>query len=778
MPPHEEAAPVPRYAYSVAPSARPVPSADQIFCETCQKNQYLYTEGLRNYLPDPDEPTYARFLAAEPLYRRQLEDRYPQCCARCAPRVREKLNHAVYTAKSDHMRRLLDSSKRAKIADRYGWRYLVVRCAGWVYVLSTIWHMAWHITTVSIAQVPITKSTLVLLGVLQIAFDYLEPALFASLVTIWWSPKWEHKIAGKFGRLHGLSEYFYAQFILLVIRFASWQLLGPDHDLVPENLQIPLHAVATVAEAILLIWSLFFAIHIDTTSFVNWQQEFKPLVSERQLKPPPASINELKSSTRRSIEPSEEVFPVARLTQLHAYNRQTWQPPLMVEDDPDRMDVEFQVPDHQLKPRPVHVPFVQMSPFHGSIPTIPARAPLKSLPQNVPSSKQRSLGLAPGFFDKSVSSSDISDRHQQTPRPLFAQPKLQNIQQDRDTGLENTFGTVFSIQEEPPIIPDVDMQDIKPQAALTSDASIPDTSTLTRSQYYLSLVNFVFVFFNAAFVTFSSNFNYDCLGIRLSLLAFGLGLQVLRLITALTSSSRALASLFGQFLAICILAALAVSSWNTTQVYLTNAAASIMLLTVWSNLNPLLTINGTQCSTSTKTSPQQPNPSAGATSPERLSSALIAAPDVTTSTTYPQTHSSDIFSPQLPRPRTNSVTSLNSAFSTDSTMTSSTATGWKTPNLSSSQGRTFNDFSTATNNSMNWWARAPPESPGHVSSSFSRLGLGLGVDDWSGTGNGIAGARDRHVNRDWGRQGVGKDNADGKGNGFRQGAPGISRRRQ
>ena len=651
----------------------------------------------------------------------------------------------------------------------------MVRCAGWVYVLSTIWHMAWHIATVSIALVPITKSTLVLLGVLQVAFDYLEPALFASLVTIWWSPKWEHKIAGKFGRLRGLSEYFYAQFILLVIRFTSWQLLGPDHDLVPETLQIPLHAVAMVAEAILLIWSLFFAIHIDTTSFVNWQQEFKPLVSERQLKPPPASINELKSSTRSSIEPSEEAFPVTRLTKPQAYNRQTWQPPLMVEDDPDRMDVEFQVPDHQLKPRPVRVPFVQESPFHGSIPTIPARAPLKSLPQNVPSSKQRSLGLAPGFFDKSVSSSDVSDRHQQTPRPLFAPPKLQNIQQDRDTGLENIFGTVFSIQEEPPIIPDIDMQDITPQAALTSDASTPDTSTPTRSQYYLSLVNFVFVFFNAAFVTFSSNFNYDCLGIRLSLLAFGVGLQVLRLITALTSSSRALASLFGQFLAICILAALAVSTWNTTQVYLTNVAASILLLTVWSNLNPLHTTNGTQRSTSTTTtSRQQPNPSAGAPSPERDSNFLIAAPDVTPSTTYPQIHSSDLLSPNLPRPRTNSITSLNSAFSTDSTVTSSTATGWKTPNLSSSQGRSFNDFGTTTNNSMNWWARAPPESPGHVSSSFSRLGLGLGVDDWSGVGNGVAGARDRDQdpNRGWSGQGVGN----GSGHGLRSGVPGVKRR--
>ena len=773
MPPHEEVAPGPRYAYPVTTSAQPVSFSDKIFCETCQKNQFLYTEGLSNYLPDPDEPTYAKFLAAEPLYRRQLEDRYPQCCARCAPRVQEKLNHAVYTAKSDHMRRLLDSSKRAKIADRYGWRYLVVRCAGWVYVMSTIWHLTWHVETLSLAQIPVTKSSYLLLGMLQVTFHYLQPALFASLITIWWSPKWEHKIAGKIGRLRGLSEYFYAQFVLLVIRFTSWQLLGPDHELIPVTLQNPLHAVALMAEGILLAWSLIFAIHIDTTSYVNWQQEFKPLISERQFNPPPDTVDNPRSSARGSIRPSNEVFPIVQLIKSQAYDRQTWQPPLMVEDDPDRMDVDFEVPDLQLKPRPVHVPFVQESPFHGSIPTKPARAPLKSLPQNVPSSGQRSLGLAPGFFDKPALSSLSSDRHQQTTQPIFAPPKLQNVQRDRDTGLENIFGTVFSIQEERPIVPEIDMQDVKPQAALTSDALTRDSSAPTWSwwsRYYLSRVNLVFVLFNAAFVTFSTSFDYKFLRIRLFLLAFGLGLQVFRFIIALSSSYRPLPGLFGQILAICILTTLAVFTWSATQVNLTNVAASFMLLTIWSGANPLLTMNRPRHSSSTAVSSAlQPPPPANTTPSDDSSAFLTAAPDATPSTPYPHFQSPDLFSTQLARPRTNSTTSLNSAFSTDTTVTSSTATGWKTPNLSSSQNRTFND----------WPARAPSESPGHVSSSFSRLGLGLGVDDWSGVGNGIASARDRDVNRNWAGpgSGIGNGTTNGSRYGFRPGAPGVTRRR-
>ena len=103
-----------------------VTSDSSIFCSTCVKNQQLYYTALSEYLPDEDDPQYEELEAALPQYKADLEKRYPQCCARCEPKVNAQLQQANYAAKSDHLRRMLERNHERRKQSRLQWKSLFV----------------------------------------------------------------------------------------------------------------------------------------------------------------------------------------------------------------------------------------------------------------------------------------------------------------------------------------------------------------------------------------------------------------------------------------------------------------------------------------------------------------------------------------------------------------------------------------------------------------------------------------------------------------------------
>jgi hypothetical protein len=115
-----------------------------IFCSNCLKNQYILNATLSNYLPSQDDPAYSQFEARLPAYRKELEDRYPQVCAECEPRVRERLQQAGYHAKADHIRRVMERSRARRVADIWGWRSLVIKSGGILYWTSFATQLLWH----------------------------------------------------------------------------------------------------------------------------------------------------------------------------------------------------------------------------------------------------------------------------------------------------------------------------------------------------------------------------------------------------------------------------------------------------------------------------------------------------------------------------------------------------------------------------------------------------------------------------------------------------------
>ncbi|KAJ1663958.1 hypothetical protein IW140_004479 [Coemansia sp. RSA 1813] len=66
-------------------------TADQVFCSTCQRSQELVCQILASYLPDEDDPEYARRVESADEYVQSLKRRYPVVCRSCQVRVDQRL---------------------------------------------------------------------------------------------------------------------------------------------------------------------------------------------------------------------------------------------------------------------------------------------------------------------------------------------------------------------------------------------------------------------------------------------------------------------------------------------------------------------------------------------------------------------------------------------------------------------------------------------------------------------------------------------------------------
>lgn len=77
-------------------------------------NQHLLTQTLASYLPAQTDPQYPLFEKNYPRYRKELEERYPPLCRNCEPRVRERLQVTGYAAKTDHLRRMVEQTRKGQ----------------------------------------------------------------------------------------------------------------------------------------------------------------------------------------------------------------------------------------------------------------------------------------------------------------------------------------------------------------------------------------------------------------------------------------------------------------------------------------------------------------------------------------------------------------------------------------------------------------------------------------------------------------------------------------
>ncbi|CZS77093.1 hypothetical protein SNK03_001902 [Fusarium graminearum] len=277
----EREAPATLYA-NPRPSSPSLPQ-DSIFCKTCLKNQRLFTSSLAQYLPDdPSHPEYAELERNYYRYRKGLEERYPQVCDECAVRVDGQIKRAGYTAKTDHLRRMMEKSRgRKSTSDRssaLNWLDSLGRALWWG---GLTMQMFWHLRAVTFAlqhqDVGMydpddqSWSVMAVTGLSQ-AVDFLPPADFlintavlASILSAWWNPQFVQVVRGFSRHLLGFTQWYSFQGLIVFFRFLFRRVLEMDGGHAQSrNAQLSAHLVMS-AVMVMIYSSAKRSIKVDTT---------------------------------------------------------------------------------------------------------------------------------------------------------------------------------------------------------------------------------------------------------------------------------------------------------------------------------------------------------------------------------------------------------------------------------------------------------------------------------------------------------------------------------
>ncbi|MCJ1395938.1 hypothetical protein MMC18_008824 [Xylographa bjoerkii] len=506
-PPAFDDAPNVRYARTIERPVSPsFQSSDELlFCNTCIKNQHVLTQALASYLPSPTDPQYPDYEKQYPEYRRGLEERYPQVCDNCKPRVQERLRATGYAAKTDHLRRMMDKSRSAQQNQyRWNWRHVVVHAGGFGWLLGLMGQISWNSLgamtkfegelqdhTTSVLLQNCIQQTLGLGWNALECTKFVEPLATVSLVlgfvSIWWNPRLSSKINGKLGRLVGLNEFYKLQGILNLTRLLAWYSIGRNHGFrLDSSTTKAVHAIMLVFNLVVSFIS-YRTVQIDSTPKVIFQDSPKSLHSRQPIETEAPSITlsstpsfPARTSSNYLDSPVINQFPVHRLASPSSRTyTSSYQPPTPPpETDVDEMDwtpakSTFK-PSNSVKlsnPSPLTV---EPSPFHGRLPRLPI-SPARYL-RNPPNQatfrktsavqQQRFLGnimcsVSGQNYDSDETETE-TERHDNLdlkhPAPIvngfnmdrpsfFAQNDL-----EADTGLESLINGVFSLADDPPEI--------------------------------------------------------------------------------------------------------------------------------------------------------------------------------------------------------------------------------------------------------------------------------------------------------------------------------------
>ncbi|PHH53412.1 Integral inner nuclear membrane protein ima1 [Ceratocystis fimbriata CBS 114723] len=289
---------------------------DSIFCKTCVKNQHLFTSSLAQYLPeDPNDPEYAALERNYYSFRAGLEKRYPQICAACEPKVAARLRQARYTAKTDYLRRMMEQSRANRHA-RKGLTSLDVlhrsgKALWWAGVVAQLlWHMSmldrlavplldmlsrpqWFIRSIRLASTAVR--------LLPPAHDILNFGLVASLMALWWNPRFPQVFRGFSKPVLGLGSWYGLQAGGLVARFVFPRLDDMESSQADEAMaHLSVHFVASMVFIYLLLASRS-VVKLDATPL------FATSESPSSLSRPDKSPAPIRSHSRAVPEAKREL---------------------------------------------------------------------------------------------------------------------------------------------------------------------------------------------------------------------------------------------------------------------------------------------------------------------------------------------------------------------------------------------------------------------------------------------------------------------------------------
>jgi hypothetical protein len=430
-------------------------------------------QNLANYLPPPSDPRYAEFEKKYPTYKRDLEERYPQVCRNCEPRVKERIKQAGYAAKTDHLRRMMDKTRQVGI-DRRTWTpSFFPSFIGFILWASTVpGFLLWNgfgaftetisqndglVQDSSAVNLPYCLNQIITVHKTDIscattAHSIAGWAVAASIASSWWNPIMRRR---NIDRAVGLQEYYKLQFITVGLRYAVWYILGRESEMgVDPSIVRAIHATMLAFNLIIPIITYRTA-YISKSPRVSFQESDEPLVSRGKIKESKAQAPLSRPTSNTDVN-----FPIHKLGSGAVSSSVMQHGPTItnalslgdLDYDPMEIDTETSPTPFNLHPSrrmPEPKPF-EPSPFQGRLPPAPAsieskvRNPFKTGPINKDSGQQQE-----GFFPTNRGERSLIDPNRERSSPeVELQPQRLFLNSDsQETGLESKFSNFFSLSD-------------------------------------------------------------------------------------------------------------------------------------------------------------------------------------------------------------------------------------------------------------------------------------------------------------------------------------------
>ncbi|KAI8949293.1 hypothetical protein F4801DRAFT_553578 [Xylaria longipes] len=211
---------------------------DFVFCATCLRNQHMLNSSLAQF-EWPDDSSSAEHSARERRYwalKKALEQRYPQVCEECLPKVNTKLNQASYTAKADHLRRMMDRTRSQRTDTRRRGPLDLIDFLGKVswyagFALQAVWHVTvvFLLSTESYAStrdghwIPVTLGAFHRMSALMLPYSdrFMQWAINLGMCSFPWNPRFKQSIRGFTAHILGFRQWYTYQLLVLFVRFVA-----------------------------------------------------------------------------------------------------------------------------------------------------------------------------------------------------------------------------------------------------------------------------------------------------------------------------------------------------------------------------------------------------------------------------------------------------------------------------------------------------------------------------------------------------------------------------
>ncbi|KAI2632304.1 Ima1 N-terminal domain-containing protein, partial [Hypoxylon sp. NC1633] len=322
-------------------------SEEPIFCDTCIRNQHMLRSSLAQF-EWPEDQNSTEYVAREKKYwvfRKDLEKRYPQVCARCEPKVEKKLHEASYTAQTDHLRRMMDRtrSQRQEVKKR-GFLDVFDYAGRWAWNLGFALQYSWHLAMLcslvmryyalsgSDSQMAMTLKNIQQLGSERSPLSADQPmqwAIYLGIGSLPWNPRFKQTVRGFTAHYLGFKHWYTYQLLILLIRYAGLSMAQYSSS---KGLQLSAQLGAQFAIGLLMVYVYHASrssIHTDTTPlFRQNSRPSNPRASQTRPESPNdyrdpndlgSILDEISRSPSRTHADSAEYSPQG----LNAYQTST-----------------------------------------------------------------------------------------------------------------------------------------------------------------------------------------------------------------------------------------------------------------------------------------------------------------------------------------------------------------------------------------------------------------------------------------------------------------------